>query len=651
MKTASLPRVFDEFTGEDHQLWKAHRLLTKAVPRDEVGYRGCLGMGLIAEDSGHWIEHREGQMLIPDADLSWLMIQDLPLGKWRHAKSEVHLATVRKTSMRYSMPTLTHANLVAMSDFRKFPFDKYQGADGVEVHGDDMTLNPAEFPQRMKVFNAIEMAMTSTAFHHRSGWSNKRKALYDALGLEYTKDSQKFVFGGDIYDRIDDPQVWMPKSFLAFPAAMKGKIFQRVTRPHGAQTESYYPYGLQIAALKDIDNRCPIIAPVDGVVVEIYTGKRWDALPVTNVVIKRGHELRTVPVRAEAVLTVKRGATVSRGDVLGHDIPVLPEGWLNSSLHKKWEKTLMRPKAGQAIPGLGRQLSQAWLALWFFRQALELVDGYVHFPAAISSEAAYGLADDDKLYWDVTGSLPYFNEAVDAFIFPTTRLWKWNDFRRRIGDEVDVDLMPRDARLTLGRSDLYAKGTLPAVVPVPAPVPPAKEEEATAVLGPYGACLELPPLAAVPAPTVLTEEGPVEVAPPPALPVEVQLQRVDKKEFRKQKKVKTGRVNSHPRESRTVFDTSELNGVRKVLEMPLVDVTKGDNPVVAEALAFEDDPSAMKYRRPYLPKTYTAVPDVADMTDEQWQRLLVARSAARAEAAKPVEEVKVSADFGIYDFI
>ena len=124
---------------------------------------------------------------------------------------------------------------------------------------------------------------------------------------------------------------------------------------------------------------------------------------------------------------------------------------------------------------------------------------------------------------------------------------------------------------------------------------------------------------------------------PAAAPVTPEPQRGNKKEFRKNHKDSTkGRPNAkkhrlHPETAtRTVLDTNELNRVRAVLEMPLIDGTLADNQPKADALAFENNPGARQYRRAYLPKTYEKV-DIAKLTDAEWEAMVAARAAMKAQ--------------------
>jgi hypothetical protein len=85
------------------------------------------------------------------------------------------------------------------------------------------------------------------------------------------------------------------------------------------------------------------------------------------------------------------------------------------------------------------------MSLWFRRTAVQLIDGYTHFPAPIANVAAMGSAEGSQLLWDITQPLHYFREDIDACILPPIPIRNWHQFTGTIHD-MPYDFQPVDRR-------------------------------------------------------------------------------------------------------------------------------------------------------------------------------------------------------------
>lgn len=609
---------FEQLDGPDHQLWRTHRSLMANIRREDVGYRGCLGLGMRVEDPHGIEEYNESHIFVRDALILWYVMQDVPRGKWSSAMHrEVHLASVRRTGFRYGMPFI--GQLVKQFDFRRCPYDSIV-RDGVEKASDDETLKPSVDEHAFKAFNAIEWAMTSTAFHFRGPWVARRKKFLEALGLPKTRQNQ-LLFGQEIFEECEPSRAFMPVPYIAFRTADADKIFSRATSESLLEGRRNYTLAFKQAFLDDLAQGMPVPSPISGRIVEIREKQRFDYIRGCKTIVIVDPETKKraeQPVLPWFTAKVLKGTVVAKGETLGWDAPhQIPEKFDKLSIFRKWMFEL--PKLF-----LGVNCFESTLNMWFQRQHVRLVPGYIHLPATIAGQAALTLGVDEQLAWNIAPAMKYYNEPLDSFVFPTLRQGSWNEHRMAVTSEVELDVRLRDEHRFLDWPEDFVSS------PTSRRPKTGKTEKRDRKV-----------LATQAAPVTFVEEVVIEaaapvVAPAPA-PVTPEPHRVNKKEFRKSHKDATkGRPNAkknrlHPETAtRTVLDTNELNRVRAVLEMPLIDATLADNQPKADALAFENNPDARQYRRAYLPKTYEKV-DIAKLTDDEWEAMVAARAAMKAQ--------------------
>ena len=458
----NLPIDFKSFNSPEHESWKAHRQLLSHLKDSDAGYRGCFGIALLINsvNADSWLQLPRTEsttdnpfVFVPDSTVSWATLVDVPLGYFRfndQYSREVHWATVRNTTTKFGMPTLARGSEDKMAfDFRAFPFGKakVRSPDGKAWHvvtpGAD-SLNTEHYPQLFRVFNALEWAMTTTAFSFRSSWAHARPAMFQALGYEYEPDKKLLAFGHGMYDGAARPNQWMPRAYLAFPENMRDRLFERSTRPAGTlvpDAEPVYTEGIKEAFMDAMGVAFEFRAHFAGRVASMER-MYYHGVPVVSVLLKGDQGERQVVrfFRDTAILRKRVRDTFKPGEVIGEEKldGAVPDDWFNIPYFKRWD----RYAAGILHP---RRLD-AVMRLWFERQAVNLQPGYVHFPAQIASVAALGAAVDDRLFWEVSDSLEYYRDDADAIIFPTVQLRGWYDLAGCLPGDVAYDLNPADPR-------------------------------------------------------------------------------------------------------------------------------------------------------------------------------------------------------------
>lgn len=424
--------------------WRAHRRFILGVERGEAGFRGAAALGLCIENSGNWIAasqktDAEPTFYVPDADVTWLMLQDLPVGHWLTAMGrEVHLATVRRTTQRFGMPSLRWNDMLTVADFRLLPsVGRAIRPEWLPYRVPHECFNGREL-QHFRAFNAMNWALTSTAVHYRHGWLRQKKAFYEMLGLEYDREKVSLLFGEGVFSGAEQPYHWAPRPVLGFQAQVRKQLFERSI--HNANGTREFTDDFRFEFLRSLEEGMPIVAHHDGKLLEVRRNQEWHGMPVVHLMVKYTDSQKTCSIIARPDVVIDHMGKFERGDMLGYDGPKLPKHWKTLRPALKWNEAQV----------LFKSHFLNTVHLWFDRQVMELKEDYVHVPAALASKAALGSAVENELYWDVTRAMPYYNPACDALIFPTLRLRGWDDFRIPVG-ELDVDLTPCDARFKHGR--------------------------------------------------------------------------------------------------------------------------------------------------------------------------------------------------------
>lgn len=444
---------YDEFTSPEHTSWKTHRNLTTVIDEDEAGYRGCLGLALLinAVNCDSWTQVPKGQgdplTFVPNNTVSWASLTDVPIGYFRIGakKREVHWGTVRPTSLRFGMPMLARGTETHQFDFRAFPFDRAKvsavGGKTLHVSPPPDTLNPTDHPRLFRVFNALEWAMTTTAFAFRKNWQPQRDKLAEALGYSYDPRQKLLAFGGGIYGGVARPYQWMPKAYIAFPESIRDAVYDRSTRAIGSpDMMPIYSEGLREAFVNDMGQYLAYRAPFAGRVANVdrvfYRG-----IPVLSFLLKGDRGERQVVRFFRDTCHVRKGLRTKfeAGDVIAEEQfdAALPDNWYALSPKARWDKWTW-----SLVP----HRLDAVCRLWFERCGLSLKDGLVHFPAQIASLAALSSAVDGDLFWEVSNCLEYYTEDCDAVVFPTIQIRNWYDMTGALPGDVFYDVRPNDPR-------------------------------------------------------------------------------------------------------------------------------------------------------------------------------------------------------------
>ncbi len=415
---------YASFDSPEHQAWKKHRELALSVTGDASGYRGCFGLALVVDGTttDSWIEHLD-RRFAPDNTLKWAS-NDRP--------REVNWSSVRPTTIRFGVPTLAKASEERAWNFRDFPHDG-------PTAGSDV-LSPTTCPQLFRVFNALNLAMTSTAFHFRHDWKPKREALYEYLDQPFSEDAKTLLFGEGAYDSVARPLEWMPKPHLGFPETARGSLFQRATQPAmGADFPPFYSDGLRVAFVEAMGDYLGYRANYGGKVHSI-TQTKTHGIPTLTIQLRgdRG-EVASVVFHRDAVIRKPAGAKFKRLEVIAEErfAKPVPSDWYERNWASRWDQWI-----DKIIPGR----RDMYVRLWFDRQGISLLPGLIHLPAQISSIAALGSAVDGALLWELDSALEYYNTACDACIFPTLQIAHWDQLSGILPGDVHFDLTPTDTR-------------------------------------------------------------------------------------------------------------------------------------------------------------------------------------------------------------
>ncbi len=422
-------------TSPEHESWNKHRQLMLQIPRGRT-WRGCVGLALMTTHASSGVP-KLGRFLVPDRDIRWINLIDVPPGHFRLGRPrEVHLATVRRTKIRFGMPTIGGEPEVAF-DFRFMPFGLARRCGRVIEHGPDV-LDPSEKPRLFRILNALNWAMTSTAIFYRATWQANQKCFLDAIGETRDPDAPILLFGEGRYDSVARPAAWMPRPYLAFKQSQRHLVFDWSTRSGLAIELPYYSYSLRLRLCEDFERHMPIQAPCSGRFVGA-TRSAFHGLPTLDLIFENGLRQREVVMATrEARILVLPSQAIREGDLVASDGPEgLPEGWHTSGLYKKW--VLLRRHVHQGH-------FHTWVRLWFERQFVTIRPGLVHVSSELAALAAKGHALAEGLHWDLLPALEYYHETVDGFIFPTLRMRTWWDSARVLPGEVAFDLTPTDPR-------------------------------------------------------------------------------------------------------------------------------------------------------------------------------------------------------------
>jgi hypothetical protein len=182
----------------------------------------------------------------------------------------------------------------------------------------------------------------------------------------------------------------------------------------------------------------PVQVPFSGRFVGAFR-TLFHGLPTFDLAFELGHSGRRVlRVCQHAKVLVRQSQAVKEGETIATEGLVLPPIWNNLRLQEQWN--VASPKL------VRRGHFDAWVRLWFERQFLELEKGLVHVRSDLAATAACGHAVTDRTCWDLSPAMEYYDEALEAFVFPPIRIKKWWNLAGVLPGEIVYDFTPADSR-------------------------------------------------------------------------------------------------------------------------------------------------------------------------------------------------------------
>lgn len=431
--------IRSEHQTPEHAQWRAHRQLLQSIPSDDAGYRGCIGMSLLIRELTEDTLHVEllgtphEKMFMSDKSMAWATITDIPVGYFDLGTSarNVHWTTIRPTTVKFGVPVLARGTEGEGWNFHKEPVP----------HPTCIDIFDSTKVQLFRVFNAIDLAMTSTAFMFRGSWKHKRSEFNAFLKQDKHKKNSSLVFGDGLYDAVDPPSEWMPKPYLAFKAFQHHDLFDRVTRQTLAiETVPCYPANLRQAFVDALGECLEYRAKFSGKVKSVEE-REHNGIPVLSVLLAGDRGERNIVrfYRPTAVLRKRAGQRFKEGEVLGEerlDIQ-LPKNWYDKSVKERWDVWTWK-----LVP----QRLDNVMRFWFEREAVFLAHDRVHYSSQLAAAAALSSSIGTDLMWDVSAAMNYFREDIDACIFPTVQLRHWDHLSGVFENDIAYDFHPSDSR-------------------------------------------------------------------------------------------------------------------------------------------------------------------------------------------------------------
>lgn len=440
-----------------------HRLVHSVARKVPLGDRTPMCQGLALVPGGNFLGSAEATFTA-DKGARWVSLHYLPPGHFRDPVRlrDRYLASVRRTTHRYGMPELSPQGVTAQYD--------YSLAPAASPAGEELPLDDR---QLLRVCNALGWAMLSTAFRCRKVWAPYKEAFLAFLeakgGVELTcrakmrgfvqlfTDREKrepdkeeklanvLVFGGDrtwsgatLRDRD-----WFPVPHLSFPSTIRDVLFDRVTLQElqTGVTRSL-PDALVVHLADDL------AAHGQGVPFRVPFAGRYDSVEP----VRKGGRLwythwfytpggwRHLRSSRKLELLAEPGADLDVGQLVGYEPVSVPAGFAKFHPGRK---------ARELRRGLRREELADLAEDWFNRQLWEVVSGRIHVASHLCAAAAH-LANPAGLVWRVNQCRRFWDDASDAYVFPTHTEYPLFEYRQDVQTptcELRVDLTPADERL------------------------------------------------------------------------------------------------------------------------------------------------------------------------------------------------------------
>lgn len=423
--------LYQGLDSPEHKKWKDHRTMISHVPGREVGFRGCLGLAMLIDQLTEASWTSEGDLLfLPNDTVRWASLLDVPRGQIPGSRRETHWASIRQASVRHGMPILARGTEGNEAwDFRAVPHSEIpvESERGRFVKRAGPTVLPPDRTQEFRVFNAIELAMTTAAFMGRHTWQAAKAQAKPPAGL---------VCGqGDIWETPPRPSVWMPRACLGFALEDEHDLFEMCTTVKGMR---HIPDGLLLEFWRALtaDQEGLLLAyraQRPGKVIAIRR-EDYANMPCVAITLSTQTGERTIRFHRSAEIRVRPGSSFEQGAILGHERLELPE---NCSPDRPLVAIRERH-----LPRLFGHNLFANLRIWFERQMQFVFEGYIHLDSRLANRAAMAKSVPEALMWEVSACQPFFNIDAQAFIFPPLPTHRWDMFVGVLPGDIAFDLTP-----------------------------------------------------------------------------------------------------------------------------------------------------------------------------------------------------------------
>lgn len=394
--------------------WKAHTFAFARCKR--FTFRGSIGLGLIvAAQRESWVQ-LTSKLLVPNDDLQWAVLVDVPKGftpNERRPPRPAQWATVRAASFEDGKISLRRGAEGPLAwDLRRLP-----------QPGKEHVMDPVADVQRLRVFNAINLAMTSAAASFCPIAASLRRPVATALKL----GRHEAIFGNGVaaYERLPPPSAWVPRPYIKLS---RGQCDLCIEKDLWATPLSdTFIAEFARAARNSFAFEAPFSGAIDG-----YEGSfRRGFGKILTLRLKPGGGGRSLRLEVPASVAMKVTESFGRGDVLFEDLShAVAPGATDKAIWHSFRRKL-GPKFNN------------FLRMWW-RCALTPIGKEMFAPAALVAPVAAAGA----LHWDMTPAIDYFSEACDACIFPPIQIKRWRDLDGELPGGIDCNFAPAHERFS-----------------------------------------------------------------------------------------------------------------------------------------------------------------------------------------------------------
>jgi hypothetical protein len=391
------------------------------MPPCRARWCGCLRLALVLKsDHGEWIEHGT-QLFIPDGDLLWVSVQNIPPGHFLTAlRRGTRLATLRRTTFRFGMPILGPNGIQEQYDVRPH----------LDLRDGDSSGAASSAGAKRGTRGPTDSLCSQTLVAVTNLMSKTGCAVQRQRPLNQPRFASRTRVSGGL-------RACLPRPYVGFADNVAPFLWESSTHQACGLGPRHFSRPLRQRFAEDAVRGLPVYSAHAGAVTKIAYPWSHRGIAGPSVLLESEGSRVNLHFHFGARLCVKTGDQVRIGDILAHEAPDLPEGLRNASVPRIWNRVARL---------FGREGLVELVRTWFERQIVRLCPGLVHAPADLVALSASRHAVPESLYWDVTPAIDNYEEGCEAFIFPPVWLPRWNSFRGRLPGEIAYDLMPKDPR-------------------------------------------------------------------------------------------------------------------------------------------------------------------------------------------------------------